>query len=191
VKLITGLGNPTRKYRMTRHNVGFLALDRIANDLSVCFRKSLMFGSFTGEGRVGGQRVYLLKPLKFMNLSGRVLGPYARKKGIKPDELIVICDDVNLDLGRIRIRKSGSSGGHNGLKSIIEALGTEEFARLRIGIGGTKAGANLSDYVLDEFRREELILMDKVLGAVSEAARSALTDGIENVMSKYNSVSIA
>ena len=122
-----------------------------------------------------------------MNLSGTDIGPLADEKRIAPEDIIVICDDINLELGRIRIRKSGGSGGHNGLKSIIENLGTENFPRLRIGIyteGFTDK--NLTKYVLDEFNKEERILLDKILGVVSEAVKVYLADGIEAAMNKFN-----
>lgn len=191
MRLITGLGNPGRRYRNTRHNVGFLAIDKIAKDLSIRLRpasRSLMRrSSILGQGEFNGEKIILLEPQTYMNLSGTDIGPLADEKRIAPEDIIVICDDINLELGRIRIRKSGGSGGHNGLKSIIENLGTENFPRLRIGIyteGFTDK--NLTKYVLDEFNKEERILLDKILGVVSEAVKVYLADGIEAAMNKFN-----
>jgi len=190
VKLISGLGNPTRKYRMTRHNIGFLAIDKIAEALSVKFKKN-SFSSLTGKGSFGSEKIILLKPLTFMNLSGEAIAPFARKKRIKPEEIIVICDDINLDLGEIRIRKSGGSGGHNGLKSIIEKLGTNQFQRMRIGIGSEETGdRDLSNYVLEEFGKREFGLIDKVLDAASEAIKTYLAEGIDIAMTRFNNIEL-
>jgi len=190
VKLISGLGNPTKKYRMTRHNVGFLAIDRIAKDLSIKLKKSFS-SSLIGKGSFESEKIILLKPLTFMNLSGEAIARLAKKKRIKPEEVIVICDDINLGLGKIRIRKSGGSGGHNGLKSIIEKLGTNQFQRMRIGIGSQGAGGrDLSDYVLEEFGKREFGLIDKVLDVVSEAIKTYLAEGIDMAMTRFNNVEI-
>jgi len=187
MKLISGLGNPTRKYRMTRHNVGFMVIDRLAEDLSVRLRKSIRLSSFMGEGSAEGEKVVLQKPLTFMNLSGRAVGAAARKKGLDAGDILVVCDDVNLELGRMRMRRSGSSGGHNGLKSIIEGLATDRFQRLRIGIGKDTSGErDLSGYVLDKFDKRELTLLEGILEAASEAVMVYLTEGIESAMTKYN-----
>lgn len=188
MKLISGLGNPTRKYRLTRHNIGFLAIDRIAKNLSIRLKKSSSFSSLIGEGNFRGEKIILLKPLTFMNLSGEVIRTIARKRRISTEEIMVICDDVNLDLGKIRIRKSGTSGGHNGLKSIIKNLDTERFPRLRIGIGKGSQHKALLEYVLRKFSRRELILVDKILDVVSEAIKVYLAEGIETAMSRFNNV---
>jgi len=184
VKLISGLGNPARKYRLTRHNVGFLAVDRIAGDLSIVLRKNRKSGSLIGEGSYKSEKVLLQKPLTFMNLSGKALRAVAEAKRIDPNRIMIICDDVSLDLGKIRIRRSGSSGGHNGLKSAIEYLGTSYFPRIRIGIG--REGADLTDYVLGKFDKEELDRIDEILDVVSKAVRAYLAEGIESAMNKYN-----
>jgi len=191
MKLISGLGNPTRKYRNTRHNVGFLAIDRIAADLSIKLKKNTRFSSFLGEGVSDGENVILQKPLTFVNLSGEAVSSAARMEGLGPGDILVICDDVNLDLGRIRIRPAGSAGGHNGLKSVIERLGSDQFHRLRIGVGPNRASeGGLSEYVLDKFSKDETDCLDKVLDAASSAIALYLKEGIDSAMNKYNSMTI-
>ena len=187
MKLISGLGNPGRRYRYTRHNVGFLAVDRIAKDLSIRLRKSRTLGSLIGEGNYKDDRIILQEPLTFMNLSGRALKAVAEARGIDTDRIVVVCDDVNLSFGKIRVRKSGSSGGHNGLKSAIEHLQTDLFPRIRIGVGREGiAGSDLTDYVLGKFERDELERIDEILSMVCEAVRTYLSDGIETAMNQFN-----
>ena len=187
MRLITGLGNPGRRYRNTRHNVGFLAIDRIAGDLSIVLKKNRNSGSLIGQGCYKDEKVLLQKPLTFMNLSGKALRAVAEAKKIDPGQIMIICDDANLDFGKIRTRGSGSSGGHNGLKSAIEYLGTDCFPRVRIGIGREGAsGANLTDYVLAKFDKEEISRIDEILDKVCQTVRLYLSDGIEAAMNKFN-----
>ena len=190
MKLIIGLGNPTRKYKFTRHNIGFLAIDRIAKDFSIKLQEA-RFSSLIGEKNVSGEKIVLMKPLTFMNLSGEAVRAAKGKTKAKFEDIIVICDDVNLDLGRLRIRKSGSSGGHNGLKSIIEHLGTNEFARLRIGINTGKKICDLSEYVLEEFGEKELKVVDKILDVVSDAVKVYIGKGAETTMTNFNKLLIS
>ena len=190
MKLIIGLGNPTPEYRFTRHNAGFLAIDRIAKDFSIKLKKSL-FSSLIGENDISGEKIILMKPLTFMNLSGEAVSLVINKKKINLEDIVIICDDTNLDLGRLRIRKFGTSGGHNGLASVIEHIGTNEFARLRIGINTQKKIKDLSEYVLEEFSERELKVIDKVLGAVSDATRVYLEKGIDIAMTNFNKMIVS
>lgn len=191
MKLISGLGNPTRKYRLTRHNMGFLAIDRIARDLSIRLKRYDSLSSLIGERVVEGERVILQKPLTFMNLSGKAVGAVFNEEGLAAEELMVVCDDINLALGRMRVRRFGSSGGHNGLRSIIEALSTEDFNRLRIGIGAQDAGSrDLSEYVLEEFSEAESRRIDKIIDGASSAIRLYIAEGTESAMNAYNNTEI-
>lgn len=190
MKIIVGLGNPTKKYSLTRHNVGFLAIDKIADTFFVKLKKSDRFGSLIGEGSFRGEKIFLMKPLAYMNLSGGPVSAFAGEKNIDSEDIMVVCDDIYLDLGKIRIRKSGSSGGHKGLKSVIENLGTNKFARIKIGIGQDEEGAGLSEYVLKKFSKKDFILVGKVLDVVADAVKTYLADGINIAMTRFNGLKI-
>jgi len=140
MKMVVGLGNPGREYQHTRHNAGFDVLDELARRHGGEFRGSLRFKAETAEVRIGAVNVLLVKPTTFMNASGEAVGPLMRKRGITAVDLVVVVDDVDLELGRLRIRGKGSPGGHNGLKSIEAALGSDEYARVRVGVGRPKGG---------------------------------------------------
>jgi len=164
-----------------------LAVDRIAGDLSIVLKKNRKFGSLIGEGSYKDEKVLLQEPLTFMNLSGKALRAVAEAKKIDSGQIMIICDDANLDFGKIRIRRSGSSGGHNGLKSAIEYLATDGFPRIRIGIGREgEPGEDLTDYVLGKFDKEELNRIDEILDKVCRTVRLYLSDGIEAAMNKFN-----
>ena len=154
MKLIVGLGNPGLKYKNTRHNIGFLVVEKLAKELGVKFNKKQDQG-LIGVSKISSEKVILLKPLTYMNLSGLSVKALAEKHGILPQGLLVICDDLNLQLGTLRLRSSGSDGGHNGLKSIIKELGSGDFARLRLGIGKGKENNFLADFVLSPFTPAE------------------------------------
>lgn len=170
MKLIVGLGNQGFRYRRTRHNVGFMALDRIA-------RMRRRFGA----------DVLLLKPSTYMNLSGPVVAKAVKREEVRLSDLLVIADDADLPLGSIRLRRSGSSGGHKGLGSIIDKLGTTAFPRLRIGIASTSRGRELADYVLRPFKRSERRYLDETLEKCSLCVESWIKEGIEAAMNKFNS----
>ena len=157
--IIAGLGNPTKQYENTRHNIGFMAIDALADKYDInmieCKHKSLI-----GKGMINGTKVILVKPLTYMNLSGEAIRAVSEYYKIdETEELLVIYDDISLDLGQIRIRKKGSAGGHNGLKSIIANLGHDTFRRIKIGVGGKPEGYDLADYVLGHFNGEEIAVM--------------------------------
>jgi PTH1 family peptidyl-tRNA hydrolase len=184
VKLIVGLGNPGRRYRDTRHNVGFGVVDELASRFDAPFEAAPADALMARVRAEGG--VILAKPLTLMNLSGRAVGDLVRYFRIDLGGLLVVADDVNLALGRIRARARGSDGGHKGLGSIIEQLGSEEFARLRVGVGRGDLGRDLADHVLARFDPDE---REPIAGAIARAADAAglfVTDGIDIVMNRYN-----
>lgn len=187
MKLIVGLGNPGREYQGTRHNVGFEAIDRLARKHGIQVR-SRRNRALVGEGEIQGERVVLAKPQTFMNLSGEAVSGLARRYRVDPSEIIVITDDVNLPLARLRIRQRGSAGGHKGLASIIRSLGTEDFARIRIGVG-SPTGQDMVDYVLGKFGREEREAARAAVERAAEAVELILREGIESAMNVFNAPS--
>jgi len=183
MKLVVGLGNPGRRYAGTRHNVGFDVTDMLAE------RHRLEWESSPAEALQAKWRsasVIVAKPLTFMNLSGDAIGELLRFYKIEIPDLFVIVDDTNLELGRLRARPSGSAGGHNGLKSIIGALGTEEFARLRIGVGRGDGRRDLADHVLAKFELEERDEIAEATNRAADAAELFVAEGIVPVMNRFN-----
>lgn len=185
VKLIVGLGNPGTQYVRTRHNLGFVAVDRLAEQLGVAFSKEKHDG-LVAEATEGGIRVLLVKPMTFMNRSGDCVAALARNKVFDPADILVAVDEVALPLGRIRVRAGGSAGGHNGLKSLIERLGSPDFARVRMGVGAKEAGRDLADHVLSRFRPEEWPLAEAAADRAADAMRCWVARGIEETMNRYN-----
>ena len=184
--LIAGLGNPKREYDNTRHNIGFDMIDAMAEKYHISVR-NIKSRAMTGQGIITGQKVILVKPLTFMNLSGESIRPLVDYYKIDAGrELIVVSDDINLPAGQIRIRKKGSAGGHNGLKNIIAQLGSEEFQRIRIGVGGKPENYDLADYVLGHFTKEEKSLMEKTVSMAVEAAELMLMGDTDKAMNEYN-----
>lgn len=184
--IIVGLGNPDRQYQNTRHNIGFDVIDVIAskNSITVGERKHK---ALIGKGFVGGQKVVLVKPQTYMNLSGESVREVIDFYKIdEKSELIVISDDVSLDVGQIRIRKKGSAGGHNGLKNIILHLGHDEFQRVKMGVGEKPEGYDLVDYVLGHFPKEEREIMDESAKRAADAIEVMITDGADAAMNLYN-----
>jgi PTH1 family peptidyl-tRNA hydrolase len=182
--MIIGLGNPGKKYERTRHNVGFEVVDRLAGKIGVDVSKK-KFGGLLGEGFFEDKKLILLKPAMYMNLSGQVAATARGFYHLEIDDLIVITDDMALDVGRIRLRTKGSSGGHNGLKDIIEKFGSQEFTRLRIGIGENKF-PDSRDYVLSRFDSGEMEIMDRVFDRSVEAVLCWLREGPQAAMTKFN-----
>jgi len=187
MKLIVGLGNPGERYSGTRHNVGFHVLDRFAARSRIVFDGHEK-DAFTGRGRVAGRGVVLAKPQTYMNLSGRAVAGLVRSHVETLADLMVVYDDIDLNLGRMRIRESGSAGSHNGMKSIIEELGTEAFPRLRFGIRpvGAVVERDLADFVLDRFTAEEETLADEQTGRALDAILLFVRDDIRRAMSNFN-----
>jgi PTH1 family peptidyl-tRNA hydrolase len=184
LKFIVGLGNPGQKYADTRHNVGFRVLDELAR------RHGLTFESAPASALIARVRTepgaLLGKPLTFMNLSGGAIAELARYFRIDVPDLLVIADDVNLPLGRLRARARGSAGGNNGLASVIRSLGTQEFARLRIGIGRGDARRDLADHVLSRFDPDERPVIEAAIERAADAVEDFIRDGIESPMNKFN-----
>ena len=186
MNIIVGLGNPTREYENTRHNIGFMAIDALAKKYNIsvldCKHKALI-----GKGVIGGNKVVLVKPLTYMNLSGEaVRAVIDYYKADAESELIVIYDDVSLDVGQLRIRKKGSAGGHNGIKNIIAHLGHDVFMRIKIGVGEKPKGYDLADYVLGHFSKDELGVMKESLEKVDGAVNLMMAGEVDKAMNDYN-----
>lgn len=183
--LIVGLGNPGRDYEMTRHNIGFLVLDRLAKRWGVEINK-FKFKALMGEYRKPHEKVVLIKPQTFMNLSGSAVRSFIQFYKPTNEQVLVIFDDLDLPFGSLRIRKSGGSSGQKGMKSIIEQLGTEEFPRIRVGIGRPPGKMKSEDFILNKFRTLEISDLDLILDKGANAIECFLTDGIEAAMNRFN-----
>ncbi len=183
--LIVGLGNPGLEYEWTRHNLGFMLIDKLAQDAG-CEVKRRECSSLVGRAEIEGRRVELIKPQTFMNLSGTAVGCLLKKHSASAADLLVISDDLALPFGSIRIRERGSAGGHNGLKSIIANLGSNEFPRLRIGIQPDHPIADAKRFVLDPLPRSLRVEAAKIIERSAEAVRAILNDGVLKAMAKYN-----
>lgn len=185
--IIAGLGNPGRKYDKTRHNCGFEALDILADKYRISVTQE-KFRALIGTGFIDGVKVLLMKPQTFMNLSGEAVQAACAYYQVDPaEELIVMYDDISLEPGRIRIRAKGSAGGHNGMKSIIQMLGTDQFLRIRIGTGHQPNDYTQVDWVLGHFPSSEKVVMTEAFERAAQAAAALLTEPAQKVMSAYNS----
>lgn len=184
--IICGLGNPGTRYENTRHNAGFMAIDRLADKLGISVKK-LIFKSLTGEASVNGARCFLMKPTTFMNKSGEALREAMAFYKTPPERVIVIYDDITQDLGIIRIRKSGSDGGHNGMKNIIYLTGSDAFPRIKIGVGGKPhPDFDLADWVTSPFKKDEGQALEKALDKAISALDYMVGGEIETAMNKFN-----
>lgn len=184
--LIAGLGNPGRQYEATRHNIGFEVLDYLSTEYKIKINK-IKFKALYGEGTLGGQKVILVKPQTFMNLSGESIREIVDYYKIPPERVIVVYDDISLPTGAIRIRARGSAGGHNGMKSIIYQLQTDEFPRLRIGVGSPQhEDYDLADYVLGHFGEDEAGEIIDAVKTAPDALISMMCDGVDKAGAKYN-----
>ena len=184
--LLVCLGNPGKDYEGTRHNIGFMAADELARRENVKINK-LRYRALTGEIKAGGQRVLVLKPQTYMNLSGEAVREAAQFYKIPADHVLVIYDDVSLPVGKLRVRPSGSAGGHNGLKNIIQHLGTDQFPRLRVGVGEKPhPGYDLADWVLGKFVGEDKKAIDGAVKRAADAIECILAEGIDRGMGKFN-----
>lgn len=186
--MVVGLGNPGREYAGTRHNVGFAVLDRLAGRYDCSFRNRWKFSAGVAEFTLNGEKVVLVKPQTYMNRSGAAVAALLRWRKITPAELLVVVDDADLPLGQIRLRASGGSGGHNGLRSIIESLGGgDEFARLRVGIGRHgPVGEDITDHVLGEFSPQERGAAAQAIEQAAEAAECCVKEGLTPAMNQFN-----
>lgn len=185
MKWFVGLGNPGRKYADNRHNVGFMALDRLSAELGLSWKAS-RFKADWAEGRIGNEKIVLLKPQTFMNLSGESIRSFMDYYDASLDDLIVVYDDLDTELGRIRLRYKGGSGGHNGIKSIISHTGTEQFKRIRIGISRPPEGGDVVSYVLSDFARKERPVLQEVLDLTASAMKELTESEFDQVMGQYN-----
>jgi len=185
MKIIIGLGNPGRKYERTRHNAGFMAVDEIARDLRFSLSQE-KYHAIIGKCRIGDEEALVAKPQTFMNDSGRSVGAILRYTYAKPADLIVVHDELDLPLGAVRVKTGGGHGGHNGLRSIIEHIGTQEFVRVRIGVGRPEPGKDAADYVLSPFRMDERDLSNESFVKASDAVIAIIVDGLTKAMNAFN-----
>ena len=184
--LVVGLGNPGSKYESTRHNMGFLAVDKLAQNEKLKFNK-LRFKAWTATWEVGDEKVLLMKPQTYMNLSGESVGEAARFYKIPADHVLVISDDISLPAGKLRIRAGGSAGGHNGLKNIIQHLGTDKFPRIKVGVGSPQqAGFDTVDWVIGKPMGEDQNVIIEALDKAVAAIPVLISDGIDRAMSRFN-----
>jgi len=186
VKLIVGLGNPGSDYHETRHNVGARSIELLAKINNLFLKKNRSFKSFLAQGEIKDQPVILALPQTFMNLSGVAVSSLVKKKNISLENILIVCDDADLSLGQIKCKPKGSSGGHNGLASCIERLGTSEFSRMRLGVGRDSQQDDLADYVLSVFKSGEKPAMREMLDEALEAMETWLFEGIEKCMNRHN-----
>ena len=192
LRLIVGLGNPGREYAHSRHNVGFWCLNRLARRHGITFSSRGRLAA-VGEGELAGQPVILAKPRTFVNLSDRAVSHLLQRYHLSPQQLLVVCDDLDLPLGRVRVRARGSHGGHRGMRSIVEAIGSQDFPRIRIGIGRPQVAGEPSwvteavvDYVLGPLTAEERRILDEAVATAGEAILCLLSEGVETAMNRYN-----
>ena len=184
--IVVGLGNPGKDYAFTRHNAGFLALDYMSDILKVKINRS-KYKALVAEAVIEGKRVLLMQPQTYMNNSGEAVSEAARFYKIKPENIIVVFDDISLPVGKMRIRKSGSAGGHNGIKSIIEHLGSQDFPRVKIGVGAKPhKEMDLADWVLSRFPAEEQKVLFEKLGDASEAVKLMVSGKFDEAMNRFN-----
>lgn len=184
--IIVGLGNPGSKYEGTRHNAGFETVDRLANEYGLAL-DFIKHEAMCAKGMIEGNKVILAKPTTYMNLSGKSVRQLVNFYKIKEEELIIIYDDISLAPGQLRIRKKGSAGGHNGIKSIIEQLGTDTFTRIKVGVGSKPAGWDLADFVLGHFQGNEVEIMKEAYKQAASAVVDIIKNGPDHAMNEFNS----
>lgn len=185
MRLVVGLGNPGDRYRRTRHNLGFMVADALAARSGVS-RWLEEADAWTAEARVGGEAALLVKPATFMNRSGVAVERLLAGRGGGPGDVVAVLDDVALELGTLRVRERGSHGGHNGLRSLIEVLGSDEFARVRVGIRKGEPEGDLAEYVLSEFPEEDVLVVQEMVGLAGDAVECLLREGAGEAMNRFN-----
>ena len=183
--VVVGLGNPGKQYENTRHNVGFNVIDILAKEYGISVSK-IKHKALIGEGRVGSEKVLLVKPQTYMNLSGETLIDIYNYYKVDLENIVVIYDDIDLDVGKLRIRKKGSAGTHNGMRSIVKCLGSTEFPRVRVGVSKPMPGQNLADFVLSRFRKEEADDLAMGLEKACNAVDCIIRENLDLAMNKYN-----
>jgi PTH1 family peptidyl-tRNA hydrolase len=189
VCLIIGLGNPGDRYRNTRHNMGFMVVDKIADDLSISLTKN-KFQAVYGKGQIHGIDVFLIKPMTYMNKSGFSIGRFANFYKVSNRDIVVIHDDIDLDFGRIKIKEKGGDGGHRGIRSTLDALGGDEFCRLRMGVGRSGFDIDVSDHVLRPFNAEEQSVLKQFIEKARDAVVTILCKGTKEGMNRFNNSKI-
>ncbi len=186
MKMVIGLGNPGRRYAATRHNIGFMVVDAIARHQGSSFRRHWFIRASSCWCQLAGEKVLLVKPRTFMNLSGLAVKALMRRTHTAPEDVIVIFDDLDLPTGQLRIRAKGRAGGHRGLQSVIKELDTQAFIRIRIGIGRCPEGENVIDYVLSDFRNEEQAVMTQTTSRAITALEEIIRSGVDKAMNAFN-----
>lgn len=185
MKIIVGLGNPEKKYDGTRHNIGFAVIDKMADEYNISMDTKKHKG-VCGKGVIGGEKVVLVKPQTYMNLSGECVRQVVDYYKVTAEDVIVIFDDISLNVGKLRIRPKGSAGGHNGIKSIIAHLGGETFPRIKFGVGDKPKGYDLADYVLGHFAKSEMPAIEEGIDRAIKACECMITEGVDSAMNKFN-----
>jgi PTH1 family peptidyl-tRNA hydrolase len=185
MKLVVGIGNPGKEYLGTRHNVGFEVVERVASRNALSFERDKRLNAGLAKGRVGGEDVWLVEPHSYVNLSGQVVSRIARERDVAHEDVLVVLDDYHLPLGALRMREQGSAGGHNGMRSLIASFGTNEFPRLRIGIGTPPPGM-ATDFVLTRFRPSERDRMDEAFDRGADCVEDWVSEGTKAAMNKHN-----
>lgn len=183
--VIVGLGNPGRQYENTKHNIGFISIDFLAAGLGIKVNK-IKHKALIGEGKIAGEKVLLVKPQTFMNASGESVFEIMNFYKLAPENFIVIYDDVNLDVGRVRIRPKGSDGGHNGIKSIIYQLQSDAFLRIRLGVGAKPPAYDLADWVLGKFNDEQIQILSKTVDEIPAMVEEIICNGVLSAMNRFN-----
>lgn len=189
MKVIVGLGNPGSRYIHTPHNAGFEVIDKIASAMGAQWEEKKSFKCLMIKGRIGSEQVVLAKPQTFMNLSGQSVAPLVKYHNADPRDLVVIQDDIDLGVGRLRIRKDGSHGGHNGIRNIIEQLGTANFSRVKVGVGKDKT--NVVGHVLGKLALNERVILEKVFEVAVKAIEKIVAEGPDAAMNEFNGVRIS
>ena len=185
MRLLAGLGNPGEKYRRTRHNVGFMVVDALA-ERHGARNVRVESDAWVAETAIGGEDVLLVKPLTFMNRSGAAVAPLLGRLALGSQDLVAVVDDVALELGTLRVRERGSHGGHNGLRSIADVLGTDDFPRVRVGIRRGEMTVDLAEFVLSDFAAEEILVVQEVVGLAADALECLVREGAPAAMNRYN-----
>lgn len=185
ISLVVGLGNPGKDYEKTRHNIGFMVIDEVADACSFSFEKS-KFDGLLGKGKSFSRQIMLLKPVTFMNRSGNSVSRVLHYYGLEPSNMLVIYDDLDLEFGKIRLREKGGHGGHNGMRSIISSLGNSDFPRMRVGIGRPAGEKDVTAHVLGAFSKEEKKMLEDLIVLGKDAVMATLDDGLNYAMNRFN-----
>ena len=184
MKLIVGLGNPGSQYALTRHNIGFMIIDKLASKYGISLSDKKKY--LLGEGKIDNERVVLVKPQTFMNLSGEAVKPVFSSRNVDLEDLIIIHDDIDLEFARIKIKVDGGHGGHNGIRSIASHLGSRDFARVRVGIGRSMQGEDVSNYVLSPFSKDEKVKLDALIERATKAVEAVINEDVLTAMNNFN-----